>query len=245
MTPEVYAAQVDARHPGMVAMMKTAGNHEVAAYFGLTRQRVFQIRHRLGIPAVSSSAPLLPTQAEQLGTRPDDYLALLWGLSPGRVRDGRLLRNIPSYASTLQFDQATLEPVLHLIGKISDPKVAAMVGVTAHQVQRFRQMHGIETQVISPRHKLFKPIDRERIRQMFDEGAGDEQIAAAVRATPATVMQIRAHELRLVRKGPNARISDDERARICRTFQQLGSVAKTALAHKRSETVVRRIVHGG
>jgi hypothetical protein len=136
-----------------------------------------------------------------------------------------------------------LKPYLHLIGKISDPKLAKLAGVTTRIVYDYRLKKGIKTEVIAPTHKDFAPIDRDMVRKLFENGLSDEEIAKAVGSTPGTTCMIRTRDLGLFRLPTPSKISEDEKSEILRVFEVCGgNYSETARRVGRSSSAVHRIV---
>ena len=237
-----YRADIEAKYPGMLEMLGDSTDQVVADEYDLSRQRIHQIRKRLGIEACH--APFVPTpeQVALLGTTTDRELAEAWGAHGGTVSRIRRQHNIPQWSPWIEHEK-TLQPHLDKIGKISDPKVAAMAGTTTRVVFEYRQKHGIKTEVLAPTHEDFSPLDRGEIEELFKEGWSDEEIAEIIGSTRGTVQNIRSTELGLLRRDPLRRSTTGERARILRVWEHCDrNISETARRTDRSPSFVREVV---
>jgi DNA-binding CsgD family transcriptional regulator len=209
-----FVQNLDIRHPGMLPRLGQDTDLGIAVDYGISRQRVHMIRSRLGINAFS--APYTPTEEDValLGTMPDVALAERLGTYCGRVLQERRKRGIPAFSPVGPKEQK-IEQHLDLLGVLSDPKFAKIAGVSAAAVYYYRVKYGIETKVISPKHKDFVKIDRDEVARLFHEGKTDEEIAEAVGGTVGTIPGIRKR-LQLLRKEQGTPLSDAERGEITR-----------------------------
>lgn len=223
---ERFAQNVDIRYPGMLPRLGQDTDLEVALGYGISRQRVHQIRSRLGIDA--SFAPYTPTKEDValLGTLPDVALAERLGTNHMRVLQERRKRGIPAF-SPISEKERKIEQHLDLLGVLSDPKFAKIAGVSTAEVYRYRVKHSVETKVISPKHKDFVRIDRDEIARLFHEGKTDAEIAEAVGGSPGTITGIRTR-LRLLRKEQGTPLSDAERGEITRLHAEGHSLSEIA-----------------
>jgi transcriptional regulator with XRE-family HTH domain len=237
-----YREKVEAKYPGMLEMLGDSTDQVVGDEYGLSRQRIQQIRKKLGIEACQT--PFLPTseQIALLGTRTDRDLAAEWRVSSNTVSRIRRDRNISAWTPWVEYEKA-LEPHLDKIGKISDPKVAKIAGVTVRVVYEYRHRKGIKTSVLAPTHEDFVPHDRGEIEELFKEGWSDEEIAEIIGSTRGTVQNIRSSELGLFRAEPVRRSTTGERARVLRVWEHCGrNLSETARRTDRSVSFVREVV---
>lgn len=197
-TLEVRQARLEARCPGMLALLGTVPDEAVGAQFGLTRERIRQIRKGLGVSSWDSQRPHATDEAilACLPSMSDAAVATNLGADPRRVLALRTAHGVPRARSV---NQVLLDPVRHLFGKISDIKIAAMVqGLSQGIVQRERDAMGIPPHSLSPRCKGFRRIDRARARELYLEGMNDAEVAAALGFTENTMRSLRCAELDIV-----------------------------------------------
>lgn len=233
---------LEARYPGMLDVLGCLPDADVAVKYGLSRQRVHQIRGELSIPACVTPFTMTPEQVALLGTTTDAALAREWGVSQAVVGYYRNQRGIPVWSVILEHEKL-LEPYRDQIGEVSDPKVAAMVGVEPRVVYEYRKRHGIKTKVLAPTHEDFTPLDREVIAEMYHEGRSDKEIAEALGTSPGVVCQIRTAELDLLRGEAPVRSTAEERAAIVQAWEDShGNYAETARRTGRSATFVKKVV---
>ncbi len=241
-TPEQYREGIEARYPGMLDMLGDSSDQSVADEYDLSRQRIHQIRKRLGIEACHAPFDPTPEQVAALGTKTDKETAEEWGVSPSTVSYHRRARGIEVWSPWVEHEKA-LQPYLDKIGKVSDPKVAKMAGVATRVVFEYRQKNDIKTEVMAPTHEDFTPLDRDEIEELFKEGWSDEEIAEIVGSTKGTIQNIRSTELGLLRRDPIRRASTGERARVLRVWEHCGrNISETARRTDRSPSFVREVV---
>jgi hypothetical protein len=195
---------LERQHPGLTSMLGVKTDSFVAQQYGLSRQRINQIRKGLGIDASQPPLNMTPQMESLLGTASDSVLAARWGVSTHTVCRLRTKLGIACWSRTDEIDRA-LEPYLDDIGRISDPKIARMAGVSAKAVFGYRRRHGIKTEVLSPAHPDFKPLDKGLIATLYREGYSDEEIAARVGSTKRSIATIRSRSRLVSRKGRPAK----------------------------------------
>lgn len=239
-TSEQYVEDLDARYPGLRALLGTTPDRQIALRYGLSRTRVGQIRSRLDLERFSKAPP--PEFFEELGTTSDGALAVKWRVSPSVVRRCRKERKVPTW-NRCEETERKLAPYLDLLGKVSDPKVAEKAGLSPRAVYNYRCRHGLSTKVLAPTHKDFVPVDRDKVRELFLAGHSDHDIAKAVRSTPKTVALIRTHELRLFRATPRPRLTEADREAVLRAFEGCGgNYSATARLTGWGVTTVHKVV---
>lgn len=193
---EEYRARVDGRYPGMVAQMGVVRDADIARKYGITRARVGQIRERLNIEAVSP--PDVPGDIiALLGVLPDKDIASRFGIAAKRIRGIREQMGIPVAAASPY--EAAIDAVRHRVGVDSDHQIAKDLGIPSQRIFAYRHRHGIPAARISPRCADFVKLDRDAIRRRVEEGATDEEIAAAMGSTRASIALIRCRDLKLYR----------------------------------------------
>lgn len=203
------------RYPGITARLGVDRDNQIAADYGISRERVRQFRARLNIPRNTQRLEMPPDGFAMLGRTPDTHIAEFLDLPLWFVRRERVRANIPAAAP-----EASYERIIDLergrVGVDSDRSIAQDLKVPVAQVVAYRRRHGIPPAVLSPRCADFVPHDRELITRMFHEGASDEQIASAIDSSAAVVGQIRSQELGLFRRRPTPRIDPSVVAEIHR-----------------------------
>jgi hypothetical protein len=200
---ERWLKGVQDRYPGLVEQIGTVFDARIAEQYGLSRERIRQIRNRLGHSRFEARPPLLTDEEVLLlGAMPDAECGERLGLHPCAVQRERLRRGILSHAAANRKERDTLiGSVQHLLGKTPDPQIAAMLGhgLTVHNIYRYRVRHGIEGKQQGTRWAI---LDRSEITRLFKAGRSDTEIAQHLNANPGTVSQIRTSELGLYHHGP-------------------------------------------
>ncbi|MEC8306834.1 MAG: hypothetical protein VXZ72_03155, partial [Chlamydiota bacterium] len=197
----LWAERLDRKYPGLLEQVGTLPDSQIAEQYVLSRERIRQIRNRLGIKR-SQGRPqgISDDMVSLLGTETDAYLAEKWGVSTPCVQKWRQDRGIPSFrASNRQKKDDLIGSVHHLLGKVPDSEIVAMLGhgTTNQQVYEYRKRHGIQGKRQGTR---WNPLDRSEITRLFKAGFSDKEIAQHIKAHPGTVSQIRTGELGLYRK---------------------------------------------
>lgn len=198
----------EVRFPGITARLGVDPDNRIAADYGISRERVRQIRGRLNIPRTKSKLELPPDGYAMLGRTPDAHIAEFLDLPPWFVRRERARANIP-VATPTDFYERVIGEVRDRVGVDSDRVIAHELNIPVAQVVAYRRRHDIPPAYVSPRCEGFVPLDRDHIARRFHAGASDSQIAEEIGASPAVVGQIRTQELHLFRRSPNRRIDPD------------------------------------
>ena len=194
-----FKETVEYNHPGLINLLGKMTDREVGERYNLSRQRINQIRLKLNIEPYTVPVGLTSEQIAKLGTDTDVNLASLWGLSASNVSRIRASLSIKAYSPWIDHEKA-LKPYIGIIGKLSDPKIAELAGVTTSVVFEYRKLNNIDTEVITPTHKDFSPVDRQTLSQLFELGLSDEEIASVLGSKKGTVKNIRTSELNLLRR---------------------------------------------
>lgn len=194
-----FKETVEYNHPGLLDLLGTMTDREVGERYNLSRQRIHQIRLKLNVRPYTVPIELTSEQIAKLGTKTDADLASLWGVAASTVSRIRTSLSIEAYSPWLNYNKL-LEPYASIIGKLSDPKIAELAGVTTRVVFEYRKLNNIDTEVITPTHKDFSPVDRNTLAQLFELGLSDEEIASVLGSTKGTVQNIRTSELNLLRR---------------------------------------------
>ena len=237
---EAYRRKIEKRCPGMIERLGVDSDLNISLDYNVSRQRVHQIRQRLGIECSFKPFVFPEEAAPSLGTMSDKALAERLETTPYNIRIEREKRGIPVFEYVPQ-NEEKIKAVAHLVGVISDPKVAKMIGVPPQAIYNYRQKYGIETKVISPKHKDFVKIDLDEVARLFHEGKTDEEIAEAVGSTPGTVVGIR-NRLRLLRQEHGLPLSDTERETITRLRSEGHSMSEIARRLNRPHSTVAAFV---
>ena len=168
---ERWLKGVQDRYPGLVEQIGTVFDARIAEQYGLSRERIRQIRNRLGHSRFEALPPLLTDEEVLLlGAMPDAQCGERLGLHPGVVQRERVRRGILSYAVANRKERDTLlGSVQHLLGKIPDPEIVAMLGhgLTVAYVYRYRERHGIHGKRQGTR---WATLDRSEIARLVQSG---------------------------------------------------------------------------
>jgi hypothetical protein len=242
-TYEQYRADIEAKYPGLADELGKVTDTELGTKYGVSRQRIHQFRQRLDVDAFFTplSLDLTPDQVALLGNRPDVELSEKWDVPAYHIASLRKELKIEAYSPWPEYEKL-LAPYRDKIGKISDPQVAEMAGVPTRIVFDYRHRKGIESSVIAPTHAKFKKIDRALIDEMFHDDMSDEEMAAVLGCSVGAVTMIRSQELGLLRSAPRRPITDGEREKIRKVYQNCGSITKTAERCDRSYGAVKSII---
>jgi DNA-binding CsgD family transcriptional regulator len=235
-----FTKELDVRYPGMFPRLGHDSDLEIAIDYGISRQRVHQIRNRLGIDAANVPYSFTEEGIALLGTMSDVDLAERLGTYKMRVQQERRKHDIPAFEPVNERERK-IEQFRDLVGVLSDPKVAKLAGVPHQAIFNYRQKYGIETKVISPKHKDFVRIDYDEIARLFHEGKTDKEIAEAVGGTAGTITGIR-NRLRLVRKEAGKPVSDDEKEVITRLRTEGHSLSEIARRLNRPHATVASVL---
>ena len=189
----------ETKYPGIVARLPLENNATLAMAYGISRERVRQIRKQLGIGG-RKTATLPPEWVSRLGLDPDTHIARDSGVPVAVVRRARLAADIPA-ARVEGFYERVIGQVHDRVGRVSDRSLAAEIGVPALQIAAYRRRHGIQPRKMSPMCRDFVPVDREAVARMFHDGSTDDEIADGVGTTVAYIRLIRS-QMKLVRCQP-------------------------------------------
>jgi len=234
---------IDARYPGMSARLGVDSDSVIALDYGISRERVRQIRSQQGIARPGGKDHTLPPDAlELLGRTPDTHIADFYDVPLWFVQRERSGRGIAAATSDQHYDRI-INLARDRVGKVSDRDIADELDIPVAQVVSYRRRNSIPPFRLSPRCEGFVPLDRDTIARMFHEGATDGEIAVVVGSSAAVVSQIRSTELRLLRRPANPRITPEQTAEVLR----LSDEGKTPWAISKvlgiSHQTAMKIVH--
>ena len=212
--PDARKAWLEDKYPGMLEMLGVEFDDTVGSKYGLSRERIRQFRGYLGLGSNMERKQQVDEEvfAHLAGTMPDGTVAKMFGVNPARVRKVREGLGLPAVPVGDPDKRAALESIRDDLGKVSDHKLAARVGIASQAVQIFRNKLGIPPAVLSPRCKDFEKIDREEVRRLILEGNSDAEVARILGRSSAVIGNIRTKELHLPKRTQN--ISPEKKARI-------------------------------
>lgn len=193
----LHKKNIDDKYPGIMAAMAKMNNIKVADKYGISRERVRQLRLRFSIPAPNNDIIWTEEHIKLLGKQPDLALARQWGMHNYVVRRKRLTLGIPAYNTEDRY--AKLRPFEDLVGKVSDRKLSRMANVNWSIVADFRKEKGIPPYHLSPMCEDFQPVDLAEMERLLLAGAPDEEIAEKTGRTVESIRNIRRKKLRLFR----------------------------------------------
>ena len=169
MSPGTYSDKVEARHPGLVSKLGVVSDCLLAEEYGVSRQRLQQIRKRLGITSSTKNRQEVIDQsilnAAKNGTEkvPAGVIAVDTGASVAQVTRRAAQLGLSSSDRRARI----LEEMRPLFGVVSDHKIASTFDVPVGFVQRNRARLGIPPVRPSPRD-LQKLPDEEFKRVLLD-----------------------------------------------------------------------------
>lgn len=193
----LHQDNIEDKYPGIRTAMAEMNNTEVGKKYGISRERVRQLRSRFSIPAPNNDIIWTEEHIKLLGKQPDLALARQWGMHNHVVRRKRLTLGIPAYNTEDRY--AKLRPFEDLIGKLSDRKLARMANVNWSIVADLRKEKGIPPYHLSPMCKDFQPVDLAEMERLLLAGASDEEIAKKTGRAVESITNIRVNKLRLFR----------------------------------------------
>lgn len=202
------------KYPGITTLLRTHNNAAIADVYGVSRERIRQIRDSVGIERATTQYVLPPDKEYLLGHVPDVQLAKGLGVPTWFVRRERLRAGIPVSSRTPHYE-SVIGRVHDRVGTVSDRNLARELGLPISQVSAYRRRHAIPPFVLTPQCEGFVPLDRGAIARMFHDGATDDEIARELGTTRANVCQIR-YELRLIRPTRSASVPPDVVAEVRR-----------------------------
>lgn len=123
--------------PNVVELMKSNNDGELAKYLGVSRQRVHQVRKRLGLESATARRRQAVIDSGLLGSKSDSEVAESLGEDLKYVASVRQSLKIKTVRKS-KFDEHA-----HLLGTISDKEIAKMVGTSQSAISNFRRKRNI------------------------------------------------------------------------------------------------------
>lgn len=195
-TPKDKLARIEARYPGVVKKLHTTSNAQLAAEYNVSREYMRQLRELFNVPKLEPKT-LPPDGIAMLGQIPDAHIAEFFDVPCAYVQAERVKLGLP-VASPNDYYDRVIGLMRDRVGVDTDPVLAKKLNLPTHAIFNFRTRHNIPPARLSPMCKDFKPIDRELVTTLFNQGASDEEIAKAVKSTPGTIAGLRG-KLKLYR----------------------------------------------
>ena len=145
LSPEEFAASVEARYPGMIDKMRSMSQRDVAREYNISGERVRQRRVRLGIPSYQQrySDERFEEAKALIGTMSDQAVATRLGMSATTVWLWRKQLNIPVFKDQ-NADFMRVEAAADRIGRETDYAIAKDLNVHPQLVRRLRRKLNIE-----------------------------------------------------------------------------------------------------
>lgn len=164
---------LEVRHPGLFERLGKVADSALANEYGVSRQRIYQLRDRHGIDApgrVDNFAAERAAAIPLLGTMPDIEIGKRVGMSSVWVGRLRKERCISAFEPETMTDRITKHPML---GKVADREIAADVGASGPSaVGMVRRRLGIP-----PYRVKSLGMTREQLQACVDRGMTDREIA--------------------------------------------------------------------
>lgn len=182
-------------YPGLYEKLGKFQDSQLAEEFGLSRERIRQIREEFDVPKFKLQ---IPKEAESLlGQVSDRELARTFEVPSSRIAKARKVQKVEPHKNQKSYDELLKDPSSK-VGVISDRKVARKLGIAICHVRDFRIKQGIPPAVLSPRCKDFVPLSRPLIAKMFAEGRSEEEIAETLGTTKHYIRVILSRDLRIL-----------------------------------------------
>jgi hypothetical protein len=130
--------KVDWSSPQVRELIEKKNDGELSVLLGVSRQRVHQIRKKLGIVSASERRENLVVESGLLGKISDKEL-------------GEKLQEDPKYIAAVR-QRLQIKPVrrskfdgyVHLLGTVSDKSIAEMAGTSQSAISNYRRRRNIE-----------------------------------------------------------------------------------------------------
>jgi hypothetical protein len=138
---ETFEDGLNRKYPGLIEQLGTMFDKALAHQYGLSKQRVSQIRQRLEIARYDHK----PEWLSLLGTMSDAALARQTGKGTMTLRRWRRRLNIPVYRSPDDCVPEWVTAIRPRFGLVSDQKLADESGMSVMSVNRWRRKLGVSS----------------------------------------------------------------------------------------------------
>lgn len=129
--------EIDWESDSIRELFEHRNDGELSRYLGVSRQRVHQVRKKLGIASYTARRRQEIVDSGLLGKVDDQEVAMALVESPKYVASVRQRLKIKP-VRTSKFEQYE-----HLLGTVSDNKIAKMAGTTQSAVSNYRRRRNI------------------------------------------------------------------------------------------------------
>jgi hypothetical protein len=191
---EEWRKALEKRYRGILDRLSKEPDATVGKRYGLSKSYVQMVRLRLKLPSHAENLrarrrDALARAEAQLGKVPDAELATD-GVTEAEVRAMRRKHGILSPAEVVK--RAAEEAASAFVGTASDADVSERTGLSRYKVRRQRKLRGVAPFGTSPRCPDYQRIDRDKVRELYEKGLSDAEIAEALgRRSPMTIYQVR------------------------------------------------------
>lgn len=186
--PRMEREDIERVYPGLLAKLGQESDTAVGEVYGLTRQRIAQIRGQFGVVAFTKSRR---AQVEKLaGSTTDERVARLTGTTARYVWKVRHQIGVEAYTHRNGKTQSdVVREQKELLGTMSDNALSKQLGVHASTVSRIRNECGIAPcSTVGSRWYPLLPA-KEVLSRMHAET--DAQIARDYGVKPSAVSRVR------------------------------------------------------
>lgn len=218
------------KYPGIEKHLASKNNNIVADIYGISRERVRQIRNQLNVPRPKHNIHSKLSDVDQafikenIGKMPDTQLARMFSVNQTSIRKYRVSLGIPTYSEFVRARKDDLiREHIQRVGVDSDSQIALDIdGVRQNDVYRFRKKAGIKADPKNSR-RWNRPLDSETrdfmLSKLYNDGYTDKQISQQLGYAESTIQVLRS-QLGLVKYKRKARgdkrESCEDDAPVCR-----------------------------
>ena len=128
---------IDWKSPDLLELMKKNNDGELSRRLGVSRQRVHQVRTKLGIPSAAARREESVVESGLVGKVTDRELAEKIG------EDYKYVAAVRQRLQIKPLRSSKLDDHLHLLGKISDKDLAEMAGTSRSLISTYRRNRNI------------------------------------------------------------------------------------------------------
>ncbi len=129
--------KIDWEAPFIAELMKNRTDGELAEYLGVTRQRVHQVRKRLGLESYTVRRRKGVIESGLLGVVTDEEV------EHQTCEDRKYVASVRQSLGIKSYRKSKFDKYEHLLGTISDKKLAEMVGTSQSSISNFRRKRNI------------------------------------------------------------------------------------------------------